>query len=88
MFFTCLQNGPGLVDGTMPLLVRTINEPFLPTRATFRTSSASERHYLQPMLVLLTILWCPAPVCVGGLLYVQAIYCVAYKCRIRVGVSL
>ena len=38
----------------------------LPAGATFRASSASESHWLQPVLVL-TVRWWPAPVSVGAL---------------------
>ena len=48
------------------MLVRGTNERFLPTRVTFRASSASESHWLQPVLVLV-VHWWPAPICVGGL---------------------
>ena len=34
------------------LLVRAINERFVPARVTFRSVLASESHWLQPMLVL------------------------------------
>ena len=43
------------------------HEQFLPAGATFSPGSASESHWLQPVLVL-TVHWWAAPVCVGGLL--------------------
>ena len=48
------------------LLVRATNKRFLPTRITFESVLASESHRLHPVLVL-TVLWGPAPVSVGGL---------------------
>ena len=48
-------------------MVRTTSERFLQAWATFRVGSASESHWLQPMLVL-TIHRRPILVCVGGLL--------------------
>ena len=38
--------------------------------ATFKVSSSSESHWLQPMLVF-TVRWWPAPICVGGLLVIS-----------------
>ena len=45
----------------------TISKRILPARAIFRVGSATESYWLQRMLVL-TVHWWPAPVCVGGLL--------------------
>ena len=49
------------------ILVWATNERFLLAGVTFRVGSASESHWLQPMLVR-TVRWWPAPVCVGELL--------------------
>ena len=48
------------------ILVQANNERFLQAGATFSPGSASESHWLQPVLVL-TVHWWPAPVCVGRL---------------------
>ena len=40
------------------ILVRATSEQFPPARVTFRSVSAKESHWLQPLLVL-TICWCP-----------------------------
>ena len=49
------------------LLVRATNNRFLLARATFRSVLASERNWLQAVLVL-TVRWWPAPISVGGLI--------------------
>ena len=46
--------------------VQGTNEQFLQAGATFSLGLASESHWLQPVMIL-TVQWWPAPICVGGL---------------------
>ena len=64
------------------ILVQVTNERFLPARATFKPGSATESHWLQSVLVL-TIHWWPAPVCVGGLHIRKRVVAAPTGCHMR-----
>ena len=50
------------------LLVRVTGEGFQPAWGTFRASLASESHWLQLVVLVLSVHWWPTPIIMGGLL--------------------
>ena len=83
-----LHKAPSLIAHPH-LLVRAINERFLPSRNTFRNVLASESQWLQPVLVL-TVRWWPNTSKCGWAISASSIITVLLECpglgRIRVGV--
>ena len=61
------------------ILVQATSERYLPTWATFRVGLASESHRWQLVLVL-TIHWWPALVCVGWAIRISHLLCHSCAC--------